>query len=255
MSSQPRLHAVKGDQWVGSPTVLPLPPFRRPSPKLRLLQEARTRRGRVQLSRPQKARADRSLPTDRLSFDKQVDVLRAIAQMSGSNRRPVTAEDLSASIGLRGNTGGLSNKFFRDSGWVVSAGRGMYTATDPLLEYHRHLNVDPQDMGGARRHLAGAARDSWYWEVVEQLLDGGARQTMILHALSKAAGAYDHMPQLQLILTWLEWLGLVRREGDLVLMGNAEVGPSDLGTAIRVLRWCKRMPLLKRLRWMSPTRG
>jgi hypothetical protein len=149
--------------------------------------------------------------------------------MSGSNRRPVTAEDLSASIGLRGNTGGLSNKFFRDSGWVVSAGRGMYTATDPLLEYHRHLNVDPQDVDGARRHLAGAARDSWYWEVVEQLLDGGARQTMILHALSKSAGAYDHMAQLQLILTWLEWLGLVRREGDLVLMGNAEVGPSDPG--------------------------
>ena len=47
----------------------------------------------------------RSLPTDRLNFEKQVDVLRAIAQMSGNSRRPVTAEDLSAAIGLKGNTG------------------------------------------------------------------------------------------------------------------------------------------------------
>jgi hypothetical protein len=147
--------------------------------------------------------------------------------MSGNNKRPVTAEDLSASIGLKGNTGGLSNKFFRDSGWVVSAGRGMYATTEPLMEYHRHLNVDCEDVDGARRHLAAAAQDSWYWEAVEPMLEGGARQTMILHALSKAAGAYDHMPQLRLILSWLEWLGLIRREGDLIFRASAHNGGGD----------------------------
>jgi hypothetical protein len=170
-----------------------------------------------------------------LSFEKQVDVLRAIAQISGNSRRPVTAEDLSAAIGLKGGTGGLSNKFFRDSGWVVSAGRGMYAATETLMEYHRHLNVDPQDAGGARRHLATPAQASWYWEALEPMLEGGARQTLILHALSKAAGAYDHMPQLLQILTWLEWLGLVRRDGDLVFRGTAEGSRSDEEEASEVI--------------------
>jgi hypothetical protein len=210
--SQPRLQAVNNETWIGETAAPPTPPLAGTSPSG---IGGENPPGSGAASRVQKQRADRSLPTDRLSFEKQLEVLRAIAQMSGNGRRPVTAEDLSAAIGLKGNTGGLSNKFFRDSGWVEAAGRGMYAASEPLLEYHRHLNVDSQDVVGARRYLAAAAQGSWYWESLEPMLDeGGARQTMVLHALSKAAGAYDHTQQLLLILTWLEWLGLLRREGD-----------------------------------------
>jgi hypothetical protein len=219
MPSQPRLQAVNGDKWIGETAAPPTAPTVGTDPPG---SGGANPPSSGSSAKSQKQRADRSLPTDRLNFDKQVEVLRAIAQMSGNGRRPVTAEDLSAAIGLKGNTGGLSNKFFRDSGWVESAGRGMYAATDPLLEYHRHLNVDAQDLLGARRYLAAASQASWYWETLEPLLDeGGARQTMILHALSKAAGAYEHTPQLLLVLAWLEWLGLVRREGDLLFRSAA----------------------------------
>jgi hypothetical protein len=223
--SQPRLQAVNGEVWLGESDAPPTPPT---------IGTNSANAGGANppnsgnAGKAQKQRADRSLPTDRLSFEKQVEVLRAIAQMSGNARRPVTAEDLSAAIGLKGNTGGLSNKFFRDCGWVESAGRGAYAATEPLLEHHRHLNVDAQDVAGARRYLAASARGSWFWEAIEPMLDdGGARQTMILHSLSKAAGAYEHTPQLLLILTWLDWLGLVRRDGELLFRtASAEGGPT-----------------------------
>jgi hypothetical protein len=218
MSSQPRLQAVNGDLREEPGDAPQLPRAATDSAAGGANPPSAGNAGRAQ-----KQRADRSLPTDRLNFEKQVEVLRVIAQMSGNSRRPVTAEDLSAAIGLKGNTGGLSNKFFRDSGWVVSAGRGMYAATEPLMDYHRHLNVDPQDVDGARRYLAASAEASWYWEALEPMLEGGARQTIVLHTLSKAAGAYEHTPQLLLIVTWLEWLGLVRREGDLVLREASEV--------------------------------
>lgn len=221
--SSPRLQAVNGDQWVGESDAPPTPP----GPSTDSAAGGTTPPSAAGAGRPQKQRAERSLPTDRLSFDKQVEVLRAIAQMSGANKRPVTAEDLSAAIGLKGGTGGLSNKFFRDSGWVVSAGRGMYAATEPLIEYHRHLNVDPDDKDGARRRLVAPVMSSWYWEVLEPMLEGAARQTMILHALSKEAGAYEHTPQLLLIVTWLEWLGFIRRDGDLVLRGSAAGGGAE----------------------------
>ena len=223
--TQPRLQAVNGETWIGETASPPTPPFVRTDLPGSGGSNPPTSGGGA---KNQKQRSDRSLPTDRLSFDKQVEVLRAIAQMSGNGRRPVTAEDLSAAIGLRGNTGGLSNKFFRDSGWVESAGRGMYAATEALLEYHRHLNVDAQDVAGARRNLAFVAESSWYWQAVEPMLDeGGARQTMILHALSKSAGAFEHTQQLMSILGWLEWLGLVRREGDLLFRVSASSSTRD----------------------------
>jgi hypothetical protein len=145
----------------------------------------------------------------------------------------VLAEDLSAAIGLKGNTGGLSNKFFRDSGWINPAGRGAYTAADVLVEYHRHLNIDPDDTSGARRYLADSARNSWYWQALEPMLEGGVRQTLVLHTLSKEAGAYDHTHQLLLILEWLEWLGLIRRDGETILpsSSSSEVRADTTDTA------------------------
>lgn len=170
---------------------------------------------------PQKQRAERSLPTDRLSLDKQAEALRYVAQLSGNSRRPVTAEDLSTALGLKGNTGGLSNKFFRDSGWVQSVGRGAYAATDVTLEYERHLAVDPDDIRGARRLLADAAKASWYWQEVGGMLGNGVRQALILHTLMKAAGAASsHMPQLNLLIDWLVWLGLAARDGELLRVGE-----------------------------------
>jgi hypothetical protein len=220
MSSQSHLQAVKADFQADEPATLSTPA------KASLSSSAGGSNppgsGTGNTSRPQKQRAEKGLPTDRMTFDKQVEALRCIAQISGNGKRPVTALDLSAAVGLKGGTGGLSNKFFRDSGWIAFAGRGEYAAADPLVEYHRHLNVDPQDLRGARHHLAASARNSWYWGVLEPMLEGGVRQTMALHTLSKEAGANDHTHQLLLLLEWVEWLGLIRREGDLVFPGSSE---------------------------------
>lgn len=228
MSTQPHLQSVKTDFQADESVTPSTPPKTSSSSSAGGPNPPSSGNGNT--SRPQKQRAEKSLPTDRMTFDKQVEALRSIAQISGSGKRPVTALDLSAAVGLKGGTGGLSNKFFRDSGWIISAGRGEYAAADPLVEYHRHLNVDPQDLDGARRHLAPSASNSWYWEALEPMLEGGVRQTMALHTLSKEAGATDHTHQLLLLLEWVEWLGLIRREGDLVFPGSTELnGPKQSG--------------------------
>lgn len=172
----------------------------------------------TQTGRSQKQRAEKALPTDRLSFDKQVEVLSAIAQFSGPHKKPVTAEDLSTAIGLKGLTGGLSNRFFYESGLIDRTGRGEYVATDALLGYHQHITYDPDDADGARANLRPAIKGSWYWaEVIEPMLhSGGLRQHMLLVALGKAAGATSHKPQLEMIISWLEWVGLVSRDGEMV---------------------------------------
>ncbi|KGH43230.1 hypothetical protein IN07_24135 [Modestobacter caceresii] len=163
-------------------------------------------------------RAEKSLPTDRLSFEKQVEALKWIAQLSGPGKRPVTAEEISASLGLKGNTGGLSNKFFRDSGWIEPGGRGQYVATDGLVAFHRHFGMDSTDLVGAQAYLLGSARASWYWQEIEGMVQGaGVRTAAVLHALARAAGASaNHKEQLELVVEWLEWLGLVSRDGEII---------------------------------------
>ncbi|MGY1602383.1 hypothetical protein [Geodermatophilus sp. SYSU D00815] len=174
-------------------------------------------------------RAERSLPTDRLSFEKQVEALRAIAQISGSGRRPVTAEEISSTLGLRGNTGGLSNKFFRDTGWIEPHSRGTYVPTEELLSFHQQLAVDPTAEAAAKEYLLHAARSSWYWQEIADMVQGaGVRETAVMFKLVKAAGASpdDHKSQLALIIEWLIWLGLVHRDGDIVLAGPAAALPA-----------------------------
>lgn len=221
MSTQPRLHAVNGDSWIGEPDGPPTAPDLATDSAAGGTNPPSGGASGGATQRVQKQRSDRSLPTDRLSFEKQVEALEAIAQLSGGAKKPVTAGDVSAAIGLAptSGTGGLSNKFFRDSGWIVSAGRGNYAATDALMEYFRHVKIDPQDRA-ARRHLVDPARASWYWEALEPVLSsgGGARKSIVLLALSKAAGATEHTSQLETIAAWLEWLGMVRRDGDLTYL-------------------------------------
>lgn len=169
-------------------------------------------------------RSERSLPTDRLSFEKQVEALRAIAQVSGAGRRPVTAEEISSTIGLRGNTGGLSNKFFRDTGWIQPQGRGMYVPTEELTSFHQQLAVDPGAVEAAKEYLLVAARTSWYWQEIADMVQGaGVREAAVIFKLVRAAGASadDHKVQLSLIIEWLIWLGLVHREGEMILAGPA----------------------------------
>lgn len=177
----------------------------------------------------QRSRAERPLPTDRLSFEKQIDVLRAIARLSGRERRAVTAEQLSEAMGMKGNTAGLSNRFFVESNLVEFIGRGSYTASGALLDYHRHLSVDPQDLVGAVRCLVPAIQQSWYWQVIEPMLDGGLPERMALLSLSGAAGATEHTAQLQIVLQFLVWLRMLRRDGDTLLAGEHFGSPLPTG--------------------------
>lgn len=232
MASQPHLKSVGNDgvqTFIGevsdSPTApnLTAPPVG--GPPRRDGDGAGTRSA-------QRQRAERNLPTDRLSFEKQVEALRAIAQLSGSAKKPVKAETISASLGLKGNTGSLSNKFFWDTGWITPAGRGAYAATDELLAFNNHLGIDAEDQVGAKRYLLGSARGAWYWQEIETMVQGaGVREKAVLLALVKAAGASaERRQQMLLILDWLTWLGLIRRDGDIVVAGAG----ADQAAAIMV---------------------
>jgi len=181
---------------------------------------------------PQRQRPGKSLPTDRMKFDLQVRILRTLGRLSGPGKRPVTADDLSRAIGGVANTTvGLSNGFFRDSGWIERQGRGRFAATDALLEYTRHLAADPTQPQRAVERLRDPVRQSWYWQTLQPALAAGSvplNEAIVMLSQEADAGA-GHIPMLQNVVEWLRWVGLVVVSDDQISLTDATVQPAELG--------------------------
>ena len=117
-----------------------------------------------------------------------------MAALSGNNRRGVTAESMSAAVGLKGGTGGLNSRFFRTAGWFDGVGRGEYTASPGLLQYVRHTSVAPDDTFAATSLMREEVKQSWFWEVLEPMLASGqpVKATVALLQLANTANATSH---------------------------------------------------------------
>lgn len=176
---------------------------------------------------PAKARPDLALPSDRLRFENQEKVLLDVATLSGNSRRGCTAEEMSASIGLKGTTGGLNSRFFRAAGWFEGVARGTYTASAGLLEYARYINIAPDEKYQATALMRDEVRNSWFWQVLEPMMASGrplqVRTAML--ALSKEANATDHTVQLETVIDWLVWVGIIAREGDTIVLRGTTTAP------------------------------
>jgi hypothetical protein len=176
------------------------------------------------VSRP---RASKSLPTDRLKFEAQVELLGRFARLSGHGKRAVTSEEVAQAHGVSPNTASLNNGFYVESGWLERTGRGRYVATDALLEYSRRVQFDPSNAAKAAGLLAAPARNSWYWRALEAQLQHGhlPRPEALVILSSEADAVNDYRPQLENILEWLRFLCLISTEGDNISL--AEIDPTS----------------------------
>jgi hypothetical protein len=179
---------------------------------------------------PQRQRPGKSLPTDRLKFDLQVRILQTLGRLSGPGKRAVEADDLSRAIGgVATTTVGLSNGFFRDSGWIDRQGRGRYVATDALVEYSRRLAADPAQPQRAIERLRDPVRQSWYWQTLQPALAAGPvplAEAIVMLAKEADAGM-GHVPMLENVVEWLRWVGLVTVSDDQLRLAEATAEPAE----------------------------
>lgn len=182
--------------------------------------------------RASKPRADKPLPTDRLKFDNQVAVLRYVAQTSGTSRRGSTADAMSAAVDLRGGTGGLNSRFFQSAGWFEAVNRGEYTASAGTIAWNQHITIDPGAQYDAAAQMRDEVTSSWFWETLHPLIESGQpiSTRVALLELARASGATDHSAQLDTIIDWLAWVGLVIRDGDQIKLQPTAVTTAQAET-------------------------
>ncbi|MGX5655503.1 hypothetical protein ACWKWC_12080 [Geodermatophilus nigrescens] len=167
-----------------------------------------------------RSRPSRSLPTERMRVEAQRRVLEAFAKLSGPDGRFVTSENVGQAVkDVSHHALPLSNAFFVDAGWLIKQGRGAYAATDALINWRRRAAMNPDDPR-AKQALRETMTDAWFWQPIKNQINfGGADEDEVLQILMLEAGATpEHAAQLRNLLEWVEWVGLIRRVEDRVLL-------------------------------------
>jgi len=157
------------------------------------------------------------LPTDRIAFPKQLELLRAYAAASGSTGKPATNDEIGKMVGLSASTVSLGNNFFSSAGLLKKIEPG-YVPTAAVLDYARAYEWDKQT---ASHKLASVIRETWFAVAVLPTLKIRAmdeKEAMTL--IADAAGASAaHAAHVRMLLQYVEATGLASRQGKQIVSG------------------------------------
>jgi hypothetical protein len=183
--------------------------------KLRVADETKTAPEANQPKESQGKKPTKALPTVRVSFMKQMDILRAYAAASGGVSKIVSLKEVADIVPLAVPTVSLANPFFVDVRFVQrSEGVGM-TPANELLEYAHAYQWDKET---AAHKLAPLLSKTWFWVALQPRLDfQELSEDQVVTLLSEKASAGPiYKSQLRMILEYLDAAGMVKRANGVV---------------------------------------
>jgi hypothetical protein len=156
----------------------------------------------------------KTLPSDRLAFEKQVAALRAFAVVYEANgNKPVTNEDAGKIINMSGNTVVVTNGFFSDVRLLSRQKDGpALIPSAETLAYYKAYEWDPSTAG---EKLRPVFERCWFSEVlVPRLKFRPYEEREALTVLAEAcSAAKEYEPRLQVLLDYMVFAGVVLRDG------------------------------------------
>lgn len=186
------------------------------TPKIRSIK-GKKKSKRVRVSRPVRGRdqrPQRSLPSDRVGFPKQMDTLRAFAAASGPSGKTVTNLEVANILSMQPSTVALTNPFFVDNRFLQRVDGGFIPAPE-VVSFARTHEWNPD---AAPQKLAPLVSTSWFAErLLPRLAFGPLEIEQALVELAEAAAAPPvYRAQVRTLLDYLSTSGLVLREGSTI---------------------------------------
>ena len=166
----------------------------------------------------------KSLPTERLTREKQFHILRGVVKASlAADRGAVTNNDVSRYADVAASSVSLCNAFWTDVGFVIREGIKV-RPVEALFEYDQAAEWTPDT---AATKLAPLLAASWCGKAMLTKL--AIKPTNINDALvflaQECGASTDYKPQLMLVLDYLQATGLIVVEGTTVSKGlRADAG-------------------------------
>jgi hypothetical protein len=169
------------------------------------------------------------LPTDRIAFDRQIEILRAYAACYESNGgKPVSNAQAGDTLTPKfsASTIGIAVPFFTDIALISKVGTD-FVPSPELQAYNQALALSPPE---AKRKIRPLLENTWFCRLLAPRLRL-SQQTVadcvgLLAVESKAEK--DHLPRVEPLIKFLEFAGIVVVSGGMVSFNSigAETSPS-----------------------------
>lgn len=157
---------------------------------------------------PPAAELTEVLPTRRIAFPKQLDILRTYAAIGGSGQA-VGNQELASVVGMSPQTTSLANGFLLACALIRRAERG-YVPTPEVVRFQRAYQWSPDT---AAHELAPVLENTWFAQALQpHLALGPISDGKAMAILGQIANATKHRaPELRLLIDYLDAAGLVQR--------------------------------------------
>jgi hypothetical protein len=173
---------------------------------------------------PLRSRLKKTLPTDRLSVPKQLDILRAYGASFESTGAPVTNDAVAEIVELAPTTVSLSNAFLVDVG-LIQRGDAGYTPSPEVVAFCHAFGWDEEK---ASHKLAPLLIKTWFAQaLIPKLKFRPLKSDEALRILAEVSSAdKDYTAQLQMLLGFLDLTGIVVCENGEIRL-NRETGETE----------------------------
>lgn len=156
----------------------------------------------------------KALPTDRVAFPKQMDILRAIVVASGHERNPVSNDAVAKVINIHSNSISNCNPFFLESGLLVRHKLQNIPCDEVFAYAERH----EWDSDKAAHKLAPVLRKAWFCTtLVPKLSFRPLPVEEAIGFLAEESGATKgHRDHLLIIIEYMKASGIVTVDGGVI---------------------------------------
>lgn len=172
----------------------------------------------VRSARP---RLRKALPTDRATFSKQLDVLRAAAAASGPDRKPISNDEVAKVVNIHFGTVSNCNPFFLESG-LITRHKNQNVPCDEVFTYADRYKWEPDK---AAQRLAPVIRKTWFCSTLVPKLT--YRPLSIDEAISfladEAGASPEYKAQLFMLIEYLRVSGIVTVDSGIVSLVRESV--------------------------------
>ncbi len=177
-----------------------------------------------ELNRVKRTPPTKTLPSDRLAFEKQLAALRAFAVVYEANgNKPVSNEEAGKIINMSGNTVVVTNGFFSDVRLLLRPkDSAAMVPSSETLAYYKAFEWDQNTAG---EKLKPVFEKCWFSEVlVPRLKFRPYEEREALTVLAEACSASkEYEPRLQVLLDFMVFSGVVVRDGSQIKSAGARL--------------------------------
>jgi len=158
------------------------------------------------------------LPTERITFIRQLDMLRGWAAASGPTQKIISNNDVGVIVKMTGSTVSMNNAFYSQNGFLTKADGG-YIPAPEVFSFLRAYEWSPES---AATKLAPIIAKTWFAdELLPKLAFGPLTTDEAIQRLADVCNAGpDYRGQLRFLLEYMTAAGLIEWDGNQVRKGS-----------------------------------